>query len=325
MRFWPLLLLLFAQPLAADELRPAYMELTESKNGQWTLLWKASSRSRLGQDGRAVIPDNCKQQGEAERRIQSDNLLTTLALACDGPLTGKRIGLEGLQYSTTDALVRVAPLGQPTTALRLTPSASTAIIAAPDAGPQFSNVAGAYTVLGIEHILFGFDHLLFVLAMVLLLRGGWAVVKAITAFTVAHTITLIGSTLGLLSLPQRPVEAVIALSILFLAVEIVKSDPAHPRLSERFPWIVAFAFGLLHGFGFAGALAEIGLPEDDRPLALLTFNLGVEIGQLMIVAAALVVLYGIRRIAEPVHRMTPRFAAYSIGITASYWFVERVV
>ena len=131
----------------------------------------------------------------------------------------------------------------------------------------------------------GYDHLLFVVALVLLLSGFWTVVKAVTAFTVAHSLTLVGTTLGLIGLPQQPVESVIALSILFLAVEVAKRKPDEPRLSERAPWIVAFAFGLLHGFGFAGALKEIGLPESDVPTALLTFNLGVEAGQLAIVAA----------------------------------------
>jgi hydrogenase/urease accessory protein HupE len=158
---------------------------------------------------------------------------------------------------------------------------------------------------------------------VLLLSGFWTIAKAVTAFTVAHSITLIGTTLGFLGLPQRPVESVIALSILFLAVEIVKKRPDQPRLSERIPWVVAFGFGLLHGFGFAGALNEIGLPESDVPTALLTFNLGVEAGQLVIVALSLAVLELLRRFAAALVQPALRFAAYGIGTISAFWFIER--
>ena len=158
----------------------------------------------------------------------------------------------------------------------------------------------------------------------LLLNGVWRVAATITAFTIAHSITLVATTLEWISVPRAPVEAVIALSIVFLAVEIVKRDPDNPRLSERIPWVVAFLFGLLHGFGFAGALAEIGLPQGDVPTALLTFNLGVEAGQLAIVGAALAVLAAIRRISEAALRPTQTVAAYGIGSIAAMWLIERI-
>src|SRR5690606_4582930 len=198
-----------------------------------------------------------------------------------------------------------------------------------------ANVAWTYTIIGIEHIVFGFDHLLFVLALVLLLKGGWLVVQTVTAFTIAHSMTLVGASLGYLSLPSRPVEAVIALSIVFLAVEVVKaqqnarmhgnSDTMPLRLSQRFPWVVAFLFGLLHGLGFAGALAEIGLPQDAIPMALLTFNLGVELGQLAIVAVAFAVLALVRRLHEASLHPAKVAASYAIGITATFWFIERMI
>ena len=315
-------LLIGAAPAAADELRPAYIEMTEEKDGQWRLLWKASAQSRLGATGAAIIPTNCKAGGEPEKRFAGTNILTTLKLACDGPLEGQQIGLKALELSTTDALVRVAPLGGEMQTLRLTPDAPVATIAGED---EIANVAWTYTVIGVEHIVFGFDHLLFVLALVLLLKGGWLVAKTVTAFTLAHSVTLIGTTLGYLSLPSQPVEAVIALSIVFLAVEIVKAKPGELRLSERFPWIVAFLFGLLHGFGFAGALAEIGLPQDDVPLALLTFNLGVEIGQLAIVGAGLLILWLIRKYRDKLTQPVKTATAYGIGIIATYWFIERMI
>jgi len=324
MRILVVFLALFAlaTPAWADELRPAYVELTEQKAGEWKLLWKASAQSRLGATGEAIIPENCEAQGEPEKRFANTNILTTLTLSCDGPVENQQIGLKALELSSTDALVRVAPLDQETQTLRLTPDEPVATIAGEE---EIANVAWTYTIIGIEHIVFGFDHLLFVLALVLLLKGGWLVAKTVTAFTIAHSVTLIGTTLGYLSLPSQPVEAVIALSIVFLAVEIVKAKPGEQRLSERFPWIVAFLFGLLHGFGFAGALAEIGLPQDDVPLALLTFNLGVEIGQLAIVAVGLFALWLIRKYKDQLTQPVKTATAYGIGIIATYWFIERMV
>ena len=304
----------------ADELRPAYIEMTEQSPGQWSLLWKASANSRLGQSGQVIIPENCKTQGERLREFAGSNILTRLSLACHGSIQGQSIGLNGLELSLTDALVRVAPKDGALQTVRLAPDQPSAVLAEPSV---ISNVAATYAILGIEHILMGFDHLLFVLALVLLLKGGWLIAKTVTAFTIAHSLTLVGTTLGLLALPSRPVESVIALSIVFLAVEIVKAKPGDLRLSERFPWIVAFLFGLLHGFGFAGALAEIGLPEGDVPLALLTFNLGVEIGQLVIVAVALATLYGLRHYRDSWLQPAKTTTAYGIGIIATYWFIER--
>lgn len=324
MRFLLALLMIFTitTPAIADELRPAYVELTQQDETRWKLLWKASAQSRLGATGKAIIPENCEIRGEPQKRFANTNILTTLTLICNGVLEGQRIGLKALELSSTDALVRVAPLDGEMQTLRLTPDAPTATIAGED---EISNVAWTYTVIGVEHIVLGFDHLLFVLALVLLLKGGWLVAQTVTAFTVAHSVTLIGTTLGYLSLPSQPVEAIIALSIVFLAIEIVKAKPGELRLSERFPWIVAFLFGLLHGFGFAGALAEIGLPQDDVPLALLTFNLGVEIGQLMIVAAGLLVLWLIKKYQDNLTQPVKTASAYGIGIIATYWFIERMI
>ncbi|MEP2102831.1 MAG: HupE/UreJ family protein [Parasphingorhabdus sp.] len=318
--------LFWATDAHADELRPAYIELNQISPSEWTVLWKASARSRLGRSGEVIIPESCQPVGEAERRFAATNILTNQTLKCTGSIAGQSIGLKGLELATTDALVRIAPLDEETQTLRLTPDAPVAKIAREEA---IANVAWTYTIIGIEHIVFGFDHLLFVLALVLLLKGGWLVAKTVTAFTIAHSITLIGSTLGYLSLPSQPVEAIIALSIIFLAVEIVKAQRDNgrtgPRLSERFPWIVAFLFGLLHGFGFAGALAEIGLPQDDVPMALLTFNLGVEIGQLFIVAIVFALLALIRNYRQTWLQPVKTATSYAIGIIATYWFIERMV
>ena len=255
-------------------------------------------------------------------RHRNDGGHLDFQLVCNRPVAGSSIGLSNFSTAQTDVLVRVAPLNRPVQAMRLTAAEPMAeIVAKPDRW----QVARTYFVIGIEHIVFGYDHLLFVVALVLLLTGFRTIAIAVTAFTVAHSITLVGTTLGFLGLPQRPVEAIIALSIVFLAVEIVKKKEGERRLSERVPWVVAFLFGLLHGFGFAGALKEIGLPESDVPTALLTFNLGVEAGQLLIVAATMLTLQGLRRLRPDWTRPAIRLSSYAIGAIASMWLIERVL
>jgi hydrogenase/urease accessory protein HupE len=203
---------------------------------------------------------------------------------------------------------------------RLTPEKTTLLVAG---GQSWLEVARTYFLLGVDHILTGFDHLLFVLALMLLIHDGWMLVKTITAFTIAHSITLAGATLGYISLPQKPVEATIALSIAFVASELVKARSGERRLSEDYPWIVAFVFGLLHGFGFAGALKETGLPQTDVSLALLTFNLGVEAGQLMFIAAALVVSRAASILITVPIAPARLAAAYLIGTTSMIWLISR--
>jgi hypothetical protein len=184
-------------------------------------------------------------------------------------------------------------------------------------------VALAYLRNGVEHILFGFDHLLFVAALMLIVRDWRVLAGTVTAFTVAHSITLALATFGLVALPSGPVEAMIALSIVLVCVEAVRLRRGETSLATDWPWLVAFAFGLLHGFGFAGALADLGLPPADIPLALLFFNVGVEIGQLLFIAAILAVVMSLRRIFA-VPRQAPVVAAYAIGIVASFWCFGRL-
>ena len=185
------------------------------------------------------------------------------------------------------------------------------------------NAAKRYTILGIEHILSGLDHLLFVLGLMLLVRGTWMLVKTVTAFTIAHSITLALATLGVVKVPAAPVEAAIALSIVFLAVEIVKGMRGESSLAHKMPWLVAFGFGLLHGLGFAGALAELGLPPDEIPIALLFFNIGVEIGQLIFIAVILLTIAAWRHVGLPISRKLAQVPTYAIGGLATFWFLER--
>jgi hydrogenase/urease accessory protein HupE len=269
-----------------------------------------------------VLPRGCAIDGSSARAVEGMAMVTRARVRCSGPVAGGTIGLSNFAASQTDVLVRVAQLDRPVQALRLTAAQPVATIA--ERADRWQ-VARTYFIIGVEHIAFGYDHLLFVVALVLLLGGVWQVAKAVTAFTAAHSITLAGTTLGLIGLPQRPVESVIALSILFLAVEIAKREPGKPRLSERVPWLVAFLFGLLHGFGFAGALREVGLPEGEVPTALLTFNLGVEAGQIAIVLATAVMIALLRRFAARAERPVMRLATYGIGTLAAFWFIERTV
>ena len=316
-----LAVLAFAGPARADELRPGYLELTQQDAQHWRMVWKAPVLGGLATRARPHVPEFCTQSAPVAR-LENAALVAENTLTCRKDLAGSQVGIAGMDGAFTDALLRIAPLNRPVQAARLTPHKAMVEVATV---PDSWEVARSYFLLGVEHILAGYDHLLFVIALVLLLARTWIVIKAATAFTVAHTLTLAGTTLGLIGLPQAPVEALIALSIVFLAVEIVKQDPAAPRLSERIPWVVAFGFGLIHGFGFAGALREIGLPEGDVPVALLTFNLGVEAGQLIIISLVLAVIALLRRFKPPVLRPATLATSYAIGITASFWFIERML
>ena len=237
----------------------------------------------------------------------------------------REIGVKGLSATMTDVLVRLARADGSVQVVRLTPSTPAFVVAAT---PGSWEVARTYTLLGVEHILRGIDHLLFVLALMLLVRNKWMLVKTITAFTVAHSVTLAAATLGWVRVSQPPVEAVIALSIVFVAGEIIRARQLKPGLTQRYPWVVAFTFGLLHGLGFASALAEVGLPQLSIPVALLFFNIGVEIGQLMFIAAVFAVIatgrWAGHRIALPQLQWLWRIPPYAIGGIASYWVIERV-
>ena len=314
-------LLAGATPAVADELRPGYFELTQKSAQVWQVKLKAPLKGGMAANVAPVLPAECTLN-TPRRNLIEGSLISMWDATCALPLVRREVGLSGLDKTVSDALVRITPLGRPVQAARLTAASPRAIIAARAGTAQ---VARTYFVLGVDHILTGYDHLLFVLSLVLLLNGGWVIARTVTAFTVAHSITLVGATLGLLGVSQKPVEICIALSIVFLAVEIVKRDPAHPRLSERIPWLIAFLFGLLHGFGFAGALAAIGMPEGEVPIALLAFNLGVEAGQLAIVIAALILLGLTGRFAISALPRVKHGSAYAIGITASFWFITRVL
>lgn len=322
--------LAMATPARADDLRPGFLELTEGTPGtlgpgNWKIIWKAPILGGLAVRARPQLPAFCRLMWEPPRLV-GGSLVETGTAHCTRPLAGARIGLAGMEHGFTDALLRVAARGAPVEAARLTPARPfTTLSTVPDR----AEVLRTYLGLGVTHILTGYDHLLFVLSLVLLIRRGWSVAKTVTAFTLAHSLTLAATTLGLFVVARRPVEICIALSIVFLAVEIVKDDPASPgsgpRLTARVPWAVAFAFGLLHGLGFAAALAGIGLPQGEVVPALFAFNLGVEAGQLVIVAAGLTALALVARLASARADAVRRVAAYAIGSIAAFWMIQRAV
>jgi hydrogenase/urease accessory protein HupE len=235
-------------------------------------------------------------------------------------MINETIVIEGLSATQTDTLLRIQLMNGSMHTTVLRPDSPSFLI--PEKASK-SKLAGSYLLLGIEHILGGFDHLLFVLGLLLIVRSPLLLIKTITSFTLAHSVTLAMAALGFVHMPQAPVEAVIALSILFLATELSKQHRGETGLTTKAPWLVALCFGLLHGFGFAGALTEVGLPQTDIPLALLFFNVGVEVGQLMFVAAVLLVrwLVQMMKLRWPV--WIEQIPAYAIGSLAAFWFIQR--
>ena len=316
-----LLGLLIGSGATAHEIRPAYLAVTETPDGAFDVYWKvpAQGDQRLGLYVR--LPQNCAPLTDPIRSIDGGAYAERWTARCGGGLAGQRIAIDGLSSTLTDTLARIAYRDGSVEIARLTPDAPSFVVAGAQSTAQ---VARTYFGLGVDHILSGLDHLLFVFALILLIQDRWMLAKTITAFTVAHSITLAAASLGYFSLPQKPVEAAIALSITFVARELLMLRPSELRTAERLPWLVAFAFGLLHGFGFAGALKETGLPQTDVPLALLTFNLGVEAGQLLFVAAVLLLFHAVRAIVSmPFTRLRP-IAAYAIGTTAMIWLLTRL-
>ncbi len=360
MKSWRIILCLFlatAWGAGAHEVRPAFLELTERAPGVFEVLWKVPAMGGAPLAGEEIahelpatdpsaptrtMPCGCPAPTAAQlargtlsihpslpkdaetvvppliERLPGAELRRWTIRVPQG-LEGWEVTVHGLPATMMDVLVRIALADGRVVSRLLRPDAPSFTFSAETAGPA----AGGYFVLGMEHILFGIDHLLFVFALVLIVRGVGLLVKTITAFTLAHSITLALATLGLVHVPSAPVEAVIALSIVFVAAEIVRIRRGGSGLTERAPWLVAGVFGLLHGFGFAGALSEVGLPQNDIPVALLWFNVGVEAGQLAFVAVVLAVMALLRRSNFSFPRWAPLVPPYAVGALAMFWVIER--
>lgn len=302
-------------------LQPAYLGIRSIDGDAYSIVWKTPAAGGRPMQIRAHLPEGCEPQTPNLPTWDGVAYVARWTANCTNGLAGGVVTIEGLSTTQTDVLLRIEKANGTEETARLTPAAPSFVI---EADPGAFGVAGTYLALGIEHILLGVDHLLFVLALLILVSDRRRLFWTITAFTGAHSITLAAATLGHVRVAQGPVEAVIALSIVFVAMEIVHARQGRPGIARQWPWIVAFAFGLLHGFGFAGALAEIGLPEQAIPLALLFFNIGVEVGQLLFVAAVLTVAASWRWVQAPWPPWAWKIPVYAIGSVAAYWTIERL-
>ena len=308
---------------SAHEARPAYLELKEKAPGQYAVLWRTPVLAGMRLPVALSLPDGTKNLTPPNVQELADSVVEhRLIDAGAGGLAGKRIEFPGLQLTIADVLVRVEMLDGRKWTTIVHPSQPWVEIAA---SQTWLGVVGTYVIQGIRHILFGADHMLFVLGLLLIVKDRWMLLKTVTAFTVAHSITLAIATLGYAEVPIVPLNAAIALSILFLGPEIVRSWRGETSFTIRHPWVVAFAFGLLHGFGFASALAGAGLPHRELPLALVSFNVGVEIGQLGFIALILLLERSFRVLEVRWPRWATALPGYTVGSLGAFWTVQRFV
>lgn len=321
MRIGFIFLLLF-NTAVADEIRPAFLELTQASDTTYRVLWKRPIRG----EARSIL--NLKPQLPSETQVigvkttskTNSAVLETYMIEDEESLIGKPITIQGLESISSDVLVRVHYLDGETEFIRVLPESPSFTLTHKSG---FVNMASTYFILGIEHILEGFDHLLFVLALLLLVENIRVLLWTITTFTLAHTITLILASLNIIHLSSKAVEATIALSIIFVAAEVVYAMRGKDHLSRKYPWIIAFGFGLIHGLGFAEALKEIGLPQNEIVPSLIFFNVGVEIGQLIFISSVLFCIWLGQKTIKQYANGVKITAAYLIGITATLWFLQR--
>ena len=321
-----LAVLIVAGPAAAHEVRPGYLEISQPAPGRCHFLWKQPAIGEMAPLLTPVLSNGWLDRAPDSETHAPGYLLRAWDIACPDPkaLAGQTLSVIGLEGTITDVLVHadLGAAGEMETILR--PDRTAVKL---DFGEKTGLAAIAYLRLGVEHILTGIDHLSFVLGLLLLVGFRWRLLKAITAFTVAHSITLAATALGVVHVPSVLVEAMVAMSILFLAAELVRSRRGQPGLTSSHPWMIAFSFGLLHGFAFAGALAEVGLPRDAIPLSLFLFNVGVEIGQLIFVGAVGAVFWlaaRAPRLPAPARVLAAQAPPYVIGSLAAFWLLERL-
>ncbi len=316
--------LLTPAALRAHELMPALLDLQETTPGRVDVHWKLPLNQGQPLPLTPVLPAHCRPIGEPRQRLGPRSLVVRSTLQCGQGLRGQSIAIDGLPGSATEVLLRWKTGGGDWQTQVIRPAEPRTTLAA-TAGPGPTPALPVYLGLGIEHILRGPDHLLFVLGLLLIVRGRRRLLKTVTAFTVAHSLTLAAATLGVLQLPTPPLETSIAVSILFLGPEIVRRWRGQSSLTIRHPWLVAFLFGLLHGAGLAGGLQQLGLPRGETLQALALFNLGVEIGQLAFIGLVLLVvaLWRRRRLPQPL--WLQRLPGYLVGSLGAYWAIERTV
>jgi hypothetical protein len=306
----------------AHEMRPAYLQLRQTSADGYAVFWKVPA---LGDNMRlslyVELPATCSNLAQPRGFFAAGAYTEEWSVTCPGGLAGSKIRIDGLTATVTDVLVRLERLDGSAQITRLTPSSPSFIV---EAAPDRFEVARTYLVLGIEHILTGVDHFLFVSGLLLLVTGFRRLLMTVSAFTLSHTVTLTLATLGFVHVPPAPVEAVIALSILFVAYEVLRRNENPNGIAQRKPWLVAFTFGLLHGLGFAGGLSAAGLPAGHIPLALAFFSAGVEVGHFSFVATALLSIAAVRRWLNALPAWSWRVPPYAIGSVASYWLIARL-
>ena len=317
-----LIFVLSAPTSAAHEVRPGYLKLEETDLGRFAVTWKQPVLDNRRLPLSPQLPADCTElEREPPERI-AGALIERWQVSCD--LRQGTIALRGLSRTLTDVLLSINYRNGDEQQLMLKPDAPTFDLESDSPG------IASYLILGIEHLVFGIDHVLFVVLLVFYVQGAWSLLKTVTAFTVAHSLTLSAAALDWVQLPQAPVEAMIALTILYLARELLLPDARRSPLTQSSPWLMAFAFGLLHGFGFAGALKDIGLPGDLLWLALLLFNVGVELGQLALIAILLGGSWMLRQLLVRLPAATTPWplrinslGLFTAGCVAGYWTIDR--
>ena len=305
----------------AHEVRPAYLEVHQTGAETYDALWKVPGQGDLRFGLYVELPATCTNVSEIQGSMGNGSFTERWTVICTGGLSSRTIHIAGLSRTVVDVLVRFERLDGSKQITRLTPSSPSFVV---EASPGRFEVVATYLKLGVEHIMLGADHLLFVLGLLLIVKDRWMLLKTITAFTVAHSITLAIATFGYASAPVLPLNAAIALSILFLGPEIARSWRGETSFTIEHPWVVAFCFGLLHGFGFASALTSAGLPRADLPLALLNFNVGVEIGQLSFVFLILLLERSFRILEVRWPRWVELVPGYTVGTLGAFWTIQRV-
>jgi hydrogenase/urease accessory protein HupE len=310
------------RPAGAHEVRPAYLEIRQSAPERYDIFWKIPARGDAAIKLDVELPKNCRDTNARATVADTASRAMRWQVACKGGLAGREIRIDGLDSTMLETIVRFEREDGAVQSVRLLAGTTSFVVSEPS---SFLGVASVYLPLGVEHILFGFDHLCFVLALLLLIDNVRRLVWAISAFTIAHSFTLTAATLGYVTAPSGPIEALIAFSIAVVASEVIVSRRGEYSPTVQRPWIVAFGFGLLHGFGFAGALSQTGLPQDAIPLALLFFNIGVELGQLAFIGLVLSAGFLVRWIGQGLPRHATVATAYGIGILSAFWTIQRTI
>ncbi len=316
---WLIIIFFAATPLFAHEMRPAFLELKQMDAETYDVLWKVPAIQDMRLALYVKFPAQCSETTQRRSYQAGGSYIDRISIRCKNGLVGNNVFIEGLSATFTDVLARVQRIDGTTQIARLTPSTPFFTV---EATPNWKEMAGTYLHLGTKHILMGFDHLLFVLGLLVIVGRRWKLMfKTITSFTLAHSLTLAGATLGLVHVPAEPLSAAIALSILFLGVEVARMKRGGTSYTIQHPWVAAFGFGLVHGFGFASGLSTLGLPSSEIVAALLFFNIGVELGQIAFVALYLIFVRALKTLEVPSTRLAEVMPAYVIGTLGAYWTI----